>query len=220
MDAPAQENPLDAQLAALSLVRGRPLVVVDADEVLFHFMQGFESYLESQGCAIALTSFALAGNIRRLADDFVLTQAEVGAMLGDFFVSHTETLAPVPGAAEALAGLSRTMQVVVLSNLPLAQAPARRRALLASGMDYPVVANTGSKGGAVRRLAEMAAAPVAFVDDIPNHHGSVRRAVPEAFCVQFVADPRLAALVPRAPECDLFADDWPQIAAAIARRLG
>lgn len=213
-------NPLDAQLAALSLVSGRPLVIVDADEVLFHFMQGFERYLEAQGCAIALTSFALTGNIRRVADDGVLSQAEVGALLGSFFADHTESLSPVPGAAEALAALNRTMQVVVLSNLPLAQAPARRRALLAAGMDYPVVANTGSKGGAARRLADLAAAPIAFVDDIPNHHGSVRRAVPDAFCIQFVADPRLAALVPRAPESDLFAADWPEIGNAIATRLG
>lgn len=219
MDA-AVENPLDAQLATLSLVSGRPLVIVDADEVLFHFMQGFERYLETQGCAIALNSFALAGNIRRVADDVVLGQADVGAMLANFFVDHTETLDPVPGAAEALADLSRSMQVVVLSNLPLAQAPARRRALLSAGMDYPVVANTGSKGGAVRRLTDLAAAPVAFVDDIPNHHGSVRRAVPDAFCVQFVADPRLAALVPRAPESDLFAADWPEIRDGISRRLG
>ncbi len=219
MDAP-QENPLDAQLAGLSLVPGRPLVIVDADEVLFHFMQGFERYLETQGCAIALTSFALTGNIRRVADDFVLAQAEVAALLGNFFVDHTETLAPVPGAADALSDLSRTMQVVVLSNLPLAQAPARRRALQAAGMDYPVVANTGSKGGAARRLKDLAEAPIAFVDDIPNHHGSVRKAVPDAYCVQFVADPRLATLVPRAPESDLFAADWPEIRDAISRHLG
>ncbi len=219
MDASA-ENPLDAQLATLSPVARRPLVIVDADEVLFHFMQGFERYLETQGCAIALTSFALAGNIRRIADDVVLGQTEVGALLSNFFVDHTETLTPVPGAAEALAELSRRMQVVVLSNLPLAQAPARRRALQAAGMDYPVIANTGSKGAAVRRLTDLAAAPVAFVDDIPNHHGSVRRAVPDAYCVQYVADPRLAALVPRAPESDLFAADWAEIREKIGTRLG
>lgn len=216
----AAGTPLEAQLATLSLVRGRPLVIVDADEVLFHFMQGFERYLETQGCAIALTSFALTGNIRRVHDDGVLTQAEVAALLGNFFVDHTETLSPVPGAAEALAVLSDRTQVVVLSNLPLAQAPARRRALQAAGMDYPVIANTGSKGGAVRRLADLAASPVAFVDDIPNHHGAVRRTVPDAFCVQYVADPRLAALVPRAPESDLFAADWAEIGDAIGRRLG
>lgn len=219
MDA-SLENPLDAQLARLSLAPGRPLVVVDADEVLFHFMQGFEQYLETQGCAIALTSFALVGNIRRIADDSALAQAEVGALLAGFFADHTETLTPVPGAADALAELSERMQVVVLSNLPLAQAPARGRALQAAGMDYPIIANTGSKGGAVRRLKEMAGAPVAFVDDIPTHHGSVRRAVPDAYCVQFVADPRLAALVPRAPESDLFAADWGEIRDGISRRLG
>ncbi|MFX8680852.1 hypothetical protein ABTM69_19590, partial [Acinetobacter baumannii] len=129
--------------------------------------QGFEQYLETQGCAIALTSFALVGNIRRIADDSALAQAEVGALLAGFFADHTETLTPVPGAADALAELSERMQVVVLSNLPLAQAPARGRALQAAGMDYPIIANTGSKGGAVRRLKEMAGAPVAFVDDIP-----------------------------------------------------
>ncbi len=220
---PAAELPaaLADQLAALTLARQRPLIVCDADEVLFAFMAGFERYLLEQGLYFDWRSYALAGNIRHQADDTPLEAAGVPALLHRFFTARTEQLDPVPGAADALARLAARAQVIVLSNLPLDQLPARRRALVAHGMDYPLIANTGGKGAAVRHLAERVAAPVVFIDDIPHQHRSVRQAAAATFCLHFVADPRLARLLGPAPECDCRADRWPEaqgvIAAALAR---
>ena len=53
------------QIEALSLVRGRPLIVTDCDEVLMQFLVGLETYIETQGLWLDLKSYALTGNIKR-----------------------------------------------------------------------------------------------------------------------------------------------------------
>lgn len=204
------------QLSSLTLERHRPLIISDADEVLFAFMAGFERYLEEEGFYFDWRTYALAGNIRHRCSEEPLDAAEVPPLLARFFAARTEALDPVPGAAEALASLTRRgAQVIVLSNLPMSQVPARRRALAAHGMDYPLIANSGAKGPAVRHLASQVQAPVVFIDDIPRHHRSVRQAAAETFCLHFVADPRLARLLGPAPECDCRADRWPEALAAV-----
>lgn len=223
MTSAATDQPLHdsvaAQLAGLTLERDRPLIVSDADEVLFAFMAGFERYLHAQGLYFDWRSFALTGNVRRREGDEAVPAEEMPALLHGFFDTSTESLDPVPGAAAALQALSRDAQVVVLSNVPLPQIEARKRALAAHGMDYPLIANVGGKGAAVRHMARQIAAPVVFIDDIPHQHRSVRKAAADTFCLHFVADPRLAALLGRAEECDHRADDWPAAESAIAAEL-
>jgi hypothetical protein len=207
------------QIDQLELVRGRPLIVTDADEVLFAFMAGFERFLESINLYFHWGSYALVGNVRTRADDRPVEAEAVRELLKRFFEEHTEMLDPVPGAADALQALSARAQIVVLSNLPLAQAPARRRALAAHGMDYPLIANTGGKGNAVRRLEERVAAPVIFIDDIPTQHTSVRSAAERVLCLHLIADPRLARLLGPAEHSDHRTDTWPEARALIEAAL-
>lgn len=218
MTEPA-EDLLEAQLAGLALTPGRPIVVSDADEVLFAFMAGFESYLQSQSFSFHWDSYALLGNIRRAADGVAVDRPEVQRLLAGFFVARTEHLAPIPGAAQGLAALARRAQVVVLSNVPHGQREARVKALAGNGMAYPLIANQGSKGRAVRALADRVNAPVLFIDDIPNQHTSVREAVADAFCLHFVGEPRLARLLPPAEASDHRADTWAEALPVLEARL-
>jgi hypothetical protein len=208
------------QLDELSLQAGRPLIVSDADEVLFAFMASLEGYLNRQDLIFDWSSFALTGNIRRRDDNVAIDADEVRGHLATFFARHTEDIDPVDGAARSLAMLSDHAQIVVLSNLPLAQRPARQRALAKHGMDYPLVANIGAKGAAVRALSQRVAAPTVFIDDIPRHHSDVRSVAPEVWCLHFVADRRLARLLAPAEQCDHRADRWDDAAAAILTFLG
>lgn len=209
-----------AQLDELPMETGRPLVVTDADEVLFAFMAGLEAYLETQDLYFDWSSFALTGNIRRRADQTPLPGEVVKSTLGAFFASSTESLAAVPGAADALRNLHHEgVQIVVLSNLPLEQIPARKRALARHGMDYPLIANIGSKGAAVRHLAEQADAPAVFLDDIPHHHTAVAAVAEHVLRLHFVADPRLAKLLGPAEHSHHRADDWPSAHRLIERHL-
>ncbi len=228
---PSSRHPSDnphpdvaAQLAALVLDGARPLIICDADEVLFEFMAGFETFLEDNGMFFDWRSFALAGNIHYRSTGGAAPRAlpadEVPGLIERFFAECTETLRPVPGAASALTALGqRRAQVVVLSNLPLDQRSARRRALVRHDMDYPLVANVGGKGPAVRDLAARVRAPVFFLDDIPHNHAAVSRAAADVVRLHFIADPRLARLLGPAAHCHHRADNWPEARAIIERHL-
>lgn len=207
------------QIAALTIRRGQPLIISDADEVLVDFMASFERHLNSRRLYFTWESYRLNGNIRRAADHVTLDASEIFRLLKDFFAEHIERLDPVAGAAEALAVLSRRTQVVVLSNVPLDQRERRQRWLARHGLDFPLVANVGAKGPAVRELAARAAAPTYFIDDSPHHHQTVARAAGHVCRLQFVADRRLACLLDPAPDSHHRADEWPALRALIETEL-
>lgn len=208
-----------AQIDSLSLATDRPLIVTDADEVLFAFMAAFERHLEDHGHYFDWSSFALDGNIRRRRDDGPADRDDILRLLDEFFAASTADMDPVPGAADALAALSRRAQVVVLSNLPYARHGDRRRALTRHGMDYPLVANVGPKGPAVGALARRVDAPVFFIDDGPNHHGSVAAHAAAVRRLHMIADSRLAALLQPSPDSHHRIDDWPGARAIIESEL-
>lgn len=199
------------QLAALDLHPGRPLLIADADEVLFYFMRGLEGFLAGRGLYFDWRSYALYGNIRRRDDDSPMPAEELHPLLQGFFAEATESLMPVDGAAAALAELSQAAQVVVLSNVPLPARAARERALNRHGMPYPLIASSGPKGPAVAALRQRVDAPAVFIDDIPHNHSSVAQCAPTTHRLHFIADPRLAALLGPAPDCHHRAESWQDI---------
>ncbi|MCW0233385.1 MAG: hypothetical protein OJJ21_07290 [Ferrovibrio sp.] len=210
-DPTALPAPVAEQLAALALRRGRPLLIVDADEVLFYFMRGLERFLESRNLYFDWASYALHGNIRQRADNAPVAAEILHPLLQRFFAEATEELEPVDGAAQALAVLSETAQVVVLSNVPMPARAARLRALARHGMDFPLIANTGPKGPAVAVLLRQVMAPAVFIDDIPHNHKSVAELAPATHRLHYIADTRLAALLGPAPDCHHRAETWPDM---------
>ena len=104
----------------------------------------------------------------------------------------------------------RRSQVIVLSNVPFAQTEPRRRWLARHGLAYPLIANIGPKGPAVRDLAGRTDAPVYFIDDSPQHHAAVARVAERVRRLHFVADARLARLLGPAPDSHHRADSWPE----------
>ncbi len=207
------------QIAALSLSKDRPLIVTDADEVLFQFMAGLENYLERQGYEISLKSFAITGNVRHRETGVVVEPSDMKQLLGGFFEEETHRLAPVAGAADALALLSDEADIVVLSNVPFAQRDARAKSLEDSGMPYPLVANSGLKGPAMSSLANLGGRPIFFLDDIPHNLQSVHEAVNDVHLVHFVADPRLRKLVPSPKADHISSGDWEHTASHIRDRI-
>lgn len=208
-----------SQVAELTLTPDRPLLITDADEVLFAFVRGFEGYLNTQGFILRLDSFALSGNVRRQDTDEALPAPQVRDLIEAFFDTCTELLEPVAGAAVALAELSQRAQILVLSNVPLPQRAARQRALQRHAMDYPLIANIGRKGSAVAMLADSIDAPVFFIDDIPHNITSVAESAAHVTRLHFVADPRLARLLGPAEDAHARIDDWPTARAFIEDRL-
>ncbi len=219
MDPLALHEDVVPQIEALRLVRGRPLIVTDCDEVLMQFLVGLEVYLETQGLWLDLKSYALTGNIKYRNTNEPLPPSEMPELMKGFFATSTDALIAVPGAAEALKALSARAQVVVLTNVPFTEKEARARNLAAQGMDYPVIANKGLKGGAVRKLADMVQAPVFFLDDIPYNIASVAKAHEACHLLHFIADQRLAKLMGQAPDSHFHTTDWQSAHDFIAARL-
>jgi hypothetical protein len=207
------------QIDALTLTRGRPLIVSDADEVLLQFMVGLERYLDTQDLWIDLRSFALSGNIKRKGTDEPVPPAEMPALLDAIFAASAHDLDVVPGAVDALAALSERAQIVILTNVPIEAKPRREASLAAQGIPYPVIANKGLKGGAVRRLADLVEAPVVFLDDIPHNLSSVAKAHTPAHLIHFIADPRLAKLLGPAKDSHLHTTDWAEARSFIEKTL-
>ncbi len=196
----------------------RPLLICDADEVLFAFMEAFEAFLNDNGLHFTWASFALLGNILETGSGRAVSQDEVSALLEAFFIGPAEHMRPVERAASTLQELSARCDIVILSNLPQSGAPLRRRLLERHGMAYPLHVNAGPKGKPARHLAATRQGPVFFIDDLAPHHRDVARHLPRAQRIQFIAHPRLSALAPKA-DCHLHARDWHQIGAFIGEAL-
>lgn len=205
--------------AALYRVKpGRPLMIVDADEVLLRFVDGFDRFLRRQGLFLDLTSYRLHGNVKRLDDQTAVLDVEVTALL-DEFRADLDWLEPVEAAQEVLTALAPRAAVVVLTNITPNQAAPRIRNLAALGLDFPLVANAGPKGPAVKALAGRAAAPAFFIDDIPQHLASSAEAAPDVFRIHLIGDERLKALLAPCAQAHLYAEDWRAAGAFIAEQL-
>jgi hypothetical protein len=185
----------------------RPLLIVDADEVLLRFAEGLDRFLEPRGCYIDFVSYRLHGNIKRRSDSTPLLDVEVTSLL-DEFRENLDWLDPVAGSEAALGELSLFADIVVLSNVGASQAPARLRNLARLRFDFPLLVNSGPKGAAVRVLAGKAGTPVFFIDDIPQHLASVAELAPEVIRIHLIGDDRLKPLLPLSPHAHLRADNW------------
>jgi hypothetical protein len=193
--------------ATVPLIAERPLLIVDADEVILRFADGFDRFLSKRSLFLDLTTYRLHGNVKRKSDGVPVLDVEVTALL-DEFRDDLDWLDEVEGATDMLRGLMPLMNVVVLSNVTEAQAPARLRNFVKHDLAVPLMVNSGPKGPAVKALAGRAARPTFFVDDIPQHHASVAEAAPDVFRIHLIGDERLKPLLPLSPHAHLRANDW------------
>jgi len=219
MDKKMQTDHLDSQLAGIVIAQDRPLLITDADEVLFAFFQEFERYLNANGTYFNWASFRLNGNILDQQTHEAIENHVVRELLGSFFDRHTRSIPMIAGAAPSLQRLSRHMDIVVLTNIPHAQRADRAEALAAHGVGFPVITNEGSKAEAVRELAGRTTAPVFFIDDSPGHHTDVAGVADHVMRIHFIGDPRLSDLLGPAEDSHHRAFDWEEISHFIESHL-
>jgi hypothetical protein len=200
-------RPFHTHPATVPLTAGRPLVIVDADEVILRFAEGFDRFLGGHELFLDLSSYRLHGNVKRKTDGVAVLDVEVTALL-DEFRAELDWLETVDGAVDVLRGLKPIADVVVLSNVSEMQAPARLRNFAKHGLDVPLMVNSGPKGPAVKALAARAGSPVFFIDDIPQHLASVAEQAPEVFRIHLIGDERLDALLPPSQHAHLRTRDW------------
>lgn len=206
------------QCSELSLNPARPLIISDADEVLLQFMVQFEHYLDKQGLWIDLQSFKLNGNIKTKGTD-ELADVNMPELLDRFFEAETLNFQPVDEAVESLTMLADHAQIIILTNLPLAQRDQRIENLKSHGIDYPVIVGSGPKGPAVKHITSKMTAPVFFLDDIFHNIDSVADHAPDTYCIHMIADKRLRTMMGPAKKASARIDDWADARTWILQKL-
>lgn len=215
---PPAQTPLEIA-RTIEIDPGRPLLIVDVDEVLAHFMQGFERFVLRHGYEMKVDKFALFQNVYRPGDDQHIDMETGKSLFDDFFRDGDGDLDPVEGAAEALSGLSAEAGIIILTNAPDHGRTARSRWLKTHGLDYPMIINSGLKGPVVAALSARTRGPSGFIDDLLPNLESVADSAPQVARFQIVADARLRPFAPTAPDRHHWADDWTQLEPALRRRL-
>lgn len=210
-DRPAAPAP---RLETLGLTTARPLVLVDVDEVLGLFMQGFGDFLVGRGLEMRIERFALFQNIYRPGETQHLDIAEGQKLFNDFFAGHCHEIDPAPGAIAALNRLAKSAEILILSNAPAQGERLRAEWLRKHGMDHPLVLNSGPKGPIAAALTNQTPQRTAFIDDLLPNLDSVADHSPATATFQHVADLRLR---PYAPASDRHPriDDWTHLGEAI-----
>lgn len=204
--------------ATVPLDAGKPLLVTDADEVILRFADGFDRFLAERGLYLDLTTYRLHGNVKRKDDGSKILDVECTALL-DEFRTELDWLDVVEEADHVLRALAPGMNIVVLSNVSETQAPPRLRNLAKLDLPFPLIANSGWKGPAVKALAERTARPAFFIDDIPMHHASVAELAPDVFRIHLIGDDRLKPLLPPAEHAHLRADGWRDVETFVRTKL-
>jgi len=207
------------EIDALILSGGRPLIICDVDEVIFHFLAGLENHLEQHDCWLDPASFALTGNIRHSSTNEPVSHERVGELLFGFFDRRAHNLKPIKGAQHALQSLAVSCDIVLLTNIPRDYLDQRKQNLKNEGFDYPIVINRGGKGDAVSRLNQNAGRPTFFLDDSPANIESVAASAPETILIHFMQDERFRKVMPPLPQAGLQADSWAQTRLFIDDRI-
>ena len=214
---PRPAPPLDI---ALNIHPEKPLIVVDVDEVLAMFMEGFERFIGRHGLEMRIDKFALFQNIYRPGETEHLDVAAGRQLFETFFETDVGDIDVAPGAVEVMAAWARSATIVILTNAPDHSRPKRAQWLIDRGMPYPLIVNTGLKGPPVAALASRTSGPAAFLDDLLPNLESVAESAPAVRRFQMVADARLRPLAFCAPERHTRIDHWPTMGEAVAKALG
>ncbi|MGP2492006.1 hypothetical protein ACTDI4_10285 [Mesorhizobium sp. PUT5] len=207
------------QIEELSL-DDRPLLVLDVDDVLLEFMRPFPRFLDERGFNLTMASFRLTGNVAERDTGRLADQAQVWALLDEFFHLQAQWQEVTAGAADALDRLGRSAEIVMLTAMPHRHRATRRAHLDALGLHFPLLTTEMAKGPAVAKLRGQGNRPVAFVDDQPPNHVSVRESVADAHLFHLMADNSLRAFLPPLPSDIHVVHDWNEATPRIVQALG
>lgn len=187
----------------------RPLLICDCDEVLLHMMAPFQGWLtDVRGVDFDFGRGEFVDCFRQPCGT-AMDEAKIWALLDDFFTTEMHRQPVVPGATDALARIATIADVVILTNLEDHHGDRRAVQLAGHAMPYRVVTNQGPKGPAARRIAgELSAGAIVFVDDLPQHHASVARHLPDAARLHMIAEPALGDRIDAAEAAHARIDDW------------
>jgi hypothetical protein len=188
----------------------RPLLISDCDEVLMHMVVPFGAWLsDDHAIDFALEDATFANALKRKACGTPLQAMEVWPLLDGFFRDQMHRQTAIAGAADAMQRLAQVADIVILTNIGPDYAAARTAQLIDAGMPYRVIGSRGGKGEPVARLLDdLGPSVAAFIDDLPQHHGSVAEHAPDVWRLHMVGEPLIAPKIPAGRQAHARIDDW------------
>ena len=207
------------QLRAVPITPGRPLIAVDADEVMVVFVAHLDRYMRTQGYEMRLTQYQLEGSMFPIGSSDPLPFDACIEMINRFFQAETLNQQAVPDGPDVLARLAKDCQIVILTNVPRKATEARRQNLTKLGFPYPLVVNSGGKGRAMAWLAAHAAAPTAFIDDSVKQIESVAKHASDVVRLHFAWADFISNLFPECADATEQVRSWPAAETALRKHL-
>lgn len=172
----------------------RPLVISDCDEVLLHMVAPYRDWLgEYHEINFVMEDSDFSKAMRYAATGDPVPGPEIWRLLGLFFDTQMHRQQPISGAVEGINALAEHADVVILTNLNDDRRDARARQLQDVGIHARVFTNQGPKGPALKAiLDEYQPSRAVFIDDLPQHHGSVMEIVPHVSRLHLCGEPMIA----------------------------
>ena len=176
----------------------RPLVISDCDEVILHMVAPFKVWLEeSQGVDFDLAGGDFSKALRWRESGEFLAPEDIWKKLGGFFDTEMGSQMPIAGSIDALNALTEHADLVVLTNLVDFRRDNRAEQLAAHGLHAKVYTNQGPKGPALARIIdEYQPTRALFIDDLAQHHASVKETTPDVRRLHFCGEPMISGSIP------------------------
>ena len=191
----------------------RPLIISDCDEVILYMVTHFKDWLEeTQGIDFNLENGNFGEALSWRETGKLLEPSDIWKKLGGFFDTEMDRQTAIPGSIDALNRLSEHADVVVLTNLVDFRREKRAEQLAAHGLHAKVYTNQGPKGPALKAIVEeFAPSRAFFIDDLAQHHASVRETVEGVTQLHLCGEPTIAPAIEcahKAGHADARIDDW------------
>ena len=196
---------------SLNINPNLPLLISDADEVIFEFMQSFEEYLLSNNMYFSYKSFKLNGNIYNKETNKPIDSANIPIIISNFFQEYAIKMPLIKGAKSALEKLSKVMNVIILSNIPKNYAADRIQCLKDNNMNYAFISNEGPKNIKCLELQKLTNKKVFFIDDLPNQISAVSNYCKNIITIHFLQNKKLLKIIPEVKDSDYNVNNWGSI---------
>lgn len=202
----------------------RPLIISDCDEVILHMVAPFKVWLEdSQGVDFNLDGGDFSRALRWRESGEFLTPDEIWKKLGGFFDTEMDSQNPIAGSIQSLNTLAEMADLVVLTNLVDARRDKRAEQLAAHGLHAKVYTNQGPKGPAMARIIDEFRPSMAFfIDDLAQHHASVKETTPQVTRLHFCGEPMISSTIPcahKAGDAHARIDRWDEALPWLSQQL-
>jgi FMN phosphatase YigB (HAD superfamily) len=172
----------------------KPLIISDCDEVILHMVAPFRDWLdEAHDIRFAMEGSDFSRALTQQATGELVEGPEIWRLLNLFFDTEMHRQQPIAGAVAGIKQLGEHADVVILTNLGDHRQLTRAKQLSDVGIEARVFTNQGPKGPALQAiLDEYQPTHAIFIDDLPQHHGSVAEVAPHVSRLHLCGEPLLA----------------------------